>query len=116
MKNEAVPASWYKVTIDPSDSLETRNKTTLELEEQFRSRFSNARQDHRAGAVIAHEKDEQEKPPHQFYYFSPEAMAFMDDVVRTYPNERCFDPTSRKNVRYVNGDRGKYSFASDSEV
>ena len=116
MKNEALPASWYKVTIEPSDSPETRNKTALELEEQFRSRFGNAMQNHRAGAVIAHEIDEQEKPPHHFYYFSPEAMAFMDDVVRMYRNERCFDPTSRENVRYVHGDRGKYRFASEVGV
>jgi hypothetical protein len=109
---------WYKVTIDSSSgSLAARNKAVWALEDIFRSRFEKASLTERAGAVMAGAIDQATPPtPSHFYYFSPEAVNLMDDVVKEYGGSPCPDPTKSKEVRYLAGDRGKYVFASDLEV
>ena len=106
---------WYKVTIDSSGSLAARNKAVSAIEDIFRKRFDAANLTKRASAVIAAARDEATTPTH-FYYFSPEAVNLMDDVVKEYGGSPCPDPTKSKEVRYIAGDRGQYGFVSDLDV
>ena len=96
--------SWYKVRLDGRRDYGPDGKAKR-LEDSFHDHY---RLNRRPNAVLASKIDAEEKVGD--HYFSPEAMAFMQEVVEREGGEPC-DPPNLEELTYVAGDRtGKYTF------
>lgn len=102
--NEGTASAWYKVTMN-SGEYKARGRA---LENSFETQFEY--HGSKEGAALFSRKNE--RLTTWEYYFTPEAMAFSQDLVKEFAwGQACSAPANLKNLSLCRGTAGdKYAY------